>query len=90
MKKAQLITAVAEAANVTKAEAERTLDAFTAVARTALKEGKRVALTDFGTFTTKDRAARKGRNPSTGAEIDIPAKTVANFKPAPALVDHVA
>ena len=90
MKKSDLITAVAEAANVTKADAERTLDAFTAVARTALNEGKRVALPDFGTFTTQERAARPGRNPATGAAIQIPAKTVAKFKAAPALSDLIA
>lgn len=90
MKKAELIAAVAETANVSKADAERTLDAFTAVARTGLKEGKRISLPDFGTFTTKDRAARTGRNPKTGEPVAIPAKTVASFKPAPALADLVA
>lgn len=90
MKYSELIDAVAATANVTKADAERTLEAFTAVTRTALKEGKRVAIPDFGALSTKERAARKGRNPKTGEELDIPAKTVVAFKAYPALADHVA
>lgn len=90
MKKSELIDAVAATANVTKADAERTLEAFTAVARTALKEGKRVNLPDFGTFSTREQAARTARNPQTGAPVDVPAKTVAKFKAARALADHVA
>jgi DNA-binding protein HU-beta len=90
MKKSELIDAVAATANVTNADAERTLEAFTAVARTALKEGKRVSLPDFGTFTTKERAARQGRNPGTGQPIQIAAKTVTSFKASRALADHVA
>jgi len=90
MKKAELIDAVAATANVSKADAERTLEAFTAVTRTALAEGKRVQLTGLGTFVTKERAARTARNPSTGAPVEVPAKTVAAFKVAKSLADHLA
>ncbi|MCF6432636.1 HU family DNA-binding protein [Leisingera sp. MMG025] len=90
MKKSELIAAVASTADVSKADAERVLDAFTGVARTALSEGKKVPLTDFGTFVTKERAARAGRNPQTGQPLTVPAKTVAQFKPAKSLADHLA
>lgn len=90
MKKSELIAAVAAKAEVTKGDAEDVLDAFTQVARDALAEGKKVPLTDFGTFATKDRAARTGRNPQTGQPVQIPAKTVAQFKPAKSLADHLA
>ncbi len=90
MKKSELIDAVAAKANITKAQAELTLEAFTAVARTALKEGKRINLPDFGTFSTREQAARTARNPRTGAAVKVPAKTVAKFKPARALAEYVA
>ena len=90
MKKSELIAAVSAAANVSKADVERTLEALVAVTRTALSEGKKVTLSDLGTFSTKERAARKGRNPATGEALDIPAKTVAGFKVAKSLADHVA
>ena len=90
MKKSELIAAVAATANVTKADAERTLEAFTAVACTALKEGKRVPLTDLGVFSTHERAARQGRNPRTGEAITVEAKTVVKFKAARALSDYLA
>jgi len=90
MKKSELIAAIAATASISNAEAERTMDAFTAVARTALKEGKRVALTDFGAFSTRDQAARTARNPKTGEPVEVPAKTVVKFKVFSELADHVA
>lgn len=81
MNKNELISAMAEAADLSKADAGRALDAFTDAITGALKGGDKVTLVGFGTFSTSERKARKGRNPQTGAEIDIAAKTVAKFKP---------
>lgn len=90
MKKSELIASVAAAANVSNADAERVLDAFGAVSQTALKEGKAVTLPGFIKLEAKERAARKGRNPKTGAELDIPAKTTVRVKVLKALADHIA
>lgn len=81
MNKNDLVSAMADSAGITKSEAGKALDAFTESVTGALKKGDKVTLVGFGTFSTSDRAARKGRNPQTGAEIDIAAKTVAKFKP---------
>ncbi|MCD4774312.1 MAG: HU family DNA-binding protein [Bacteroidales bacterium] len=81
MNKAELIEAMASEANLTKADAKRALDAFIGATSGALKKGDRVALVGFGSFSVTKRAARKGRNPQTGKEINIAAKKVAKFKP---------
>ncbi|MEM9953075.1 MAG: HU family DNA-binding protein [Chloroflexota bacterium] len=81
MNKNELISAIADASDLTKADAGRALDAFTDAITGALKKGDKVTLVGFGTFSTSERKARKGRNPQTGEEIDIAAKTVAKFKP---------
>ena len=79
MNKAELVEAIAKKTGGTKASAELTLDAFLETVTGALNKGDSVALIGFGTFSVTKRAARKGRNPSTGAEIKIPASKVAKF-----------
>ncbi|HNQ12940.1 MAG TPA: HU family DNA-binding protein [Bacteroidia bacterium] len=89
MNKAELIDAIANEAKISKADATRALDGFITVTTKALKKRDRVALVGFGTFSTTKRAARVGRNPQTGKEIKIPAKTVAKFKPGSDLASRV-
>ena len=80
MNKAELVDAMASSAGISKADAKRALDAFIDTTSVALKKGDRVALVGFGSFSVKHRPARKGRNPQTGAEIQIAAKNVVKFK----------
>jgi len=90
MKKSELIAAVSATSKITKGDVEDVLDAFVQETRAALAEGDKVALPDFGTFSTKERAARAGRNPQTGQPLTVPAKTVVVFKPTKSLADHLA
>jgi DNA-binding protein HU-beta len=85
--KTQLVDEIAEAADISKAAAGRALDAFTDTVTAALKDGDQVALVGFGTFAVRDRAARSGRNPQTGATIQIAAAKVPAFKAGKALKD---
>ncbi len=80
MNKAELVDAMAEKANLSKADAKKALDAFIDATSGALNSGDRVSLVGFGSFSVSERAARKGRNPQTGAEITIAAKRVVKFK----------
>lgn len=80
MNKAELIDAIATSARITKADAQRALDATIDNVTKALKKGDKVSLVGFGTFTVAKRAARMGRNPQTGKSIKIAAKKVAKFK----------
>ncbi len=89
MNKSELIDAIAASADISKAAAGRALDAMTDSVTTALKGGDQVTLIGFGTFSVKDRAARTGRNPQTGAEIQIKAAKVPSFKAGKALKDAV-
>ncbi|TXR53542.1 DNA-binding protein HU-beta [Reinekea thalattae] len=89
MNKSELIDAVAAAADISKAAAGRALDAMVDSVTEALKEGDQVVLVGFGTFSVKDRAARTGRNPQTGAPIEIAAAKVPSFKAGKALKDAV-
>ena len=89
MNKAQLVEKIAADAEISKAAAARALDAFTGAVSTSLKDGESVALVGFGTFSVKARAARTGRNPQTGEEIQIAAATVPSFKAGKALKDGV-
>ncbi|MEJ6735454.1 MAG: HU family DNA-binding protein [Flavobacteriales bacterium] len=89
MNKAQLIDAMASDANLSKADAKRALESLTSNVTSALKKGDKVALIGFGTFSISARAARTGRNPQTGATIQIKAKKVAKFKAGSALSDSV-
>jgi DNA-binding protein HU-beta len=79
MNKAELVEAIAKKLGGTKASVETTLDALMETVTGALSKGESVALIGFGTFSMARRAARKGRNPATGAEIRIPASKVAKF-----------
>ena len=89
MNKSELIDAMADASELTKADAGRALDAFMSSVTDALKENDSVALVGFGTFSVKDRAERKGRNPQTGAEITIKAARIPSFKAGKGLKDSV-
>ena len=89
MNKAEVIDAVAEAADISKAAAARALDgALDAITR-ALKSGDTVTLVGFGTFSVRKRAARTGRNPQTGETIQIKASMSPGFKPGKALKDAI-
>ncbi|MFW5722243.1 MAG: HU family DNA-binding protein [Desulfohalobiaceae bacterium] len=89
MTKADLISKMADKANLTKANAERALNAFLeSVEETLVSEGK-LTLTGFGTFAVENRKSRKGRNPQTGKEITIPASKVVKFRPGKLLKDAV-
>jgi len=89
MKKVELVEAIAEKAGITKADANRSLDAFVEVVKESLAKGDKIALVGFGTFATSKRAAREGRNPQTGATVKIPARTAVTFKAGSALKDAV-
>ena len=89
MNKAELIDAIADSADISKAAASRALEAMITSITDTLKEGNQVSLVGFGTFSVKDRAARIGRNPQTGAPIDIAAAKVPGFKPGKVLKDAV-
>ena len=80
MNKAELIAKIAEDAGVTKTQANTALDSFVEAATKTSKGGGKVTMVGFGTFTVSKRKARKGRNPQTGAEINIKARKVARFK----------
>ena len=80
MNKAELIDAIASKSGLTKADAKRALDGFTAAISGALKKGDRVSLVGFGSWSVTTRSARTGRNPQTGKEIKIAAKKVVKFK----------
>jgi|TARA_E500000178_G_C16633651_1_gene578815 DNA-binding protein HU-beta len=87
--KSELIDAIASDADVSKASAGRALDSAIGAIMGALKSGDSVSLVGFGTFSVKHRAARSGRNPQTGAEIQIAAANVPSFKAGKALKDSV-
>lgn len=89
MNKSELIDSIAASADISKAAAGRALDAMTGSITDALKQGDQVTLIGFGTFQVKERAARTGRNPQTGAEIKIPASKVPGFKAGKSLKDSV-
>jgi DNA-binding protein HU-beta len=80
MTKAELIASMGKEAKISKASAEKAINAFTNTVMKALKKGDKLALTGFGTFSVAKRRARTGRNPQTGKEIKIAATRVAKFK----------
>lgn len=84
-----LIASVAEASELPKAKAAEVVDAVFSAIEGALKKKEEVRLVGFGTFATAIRKASKGRNPQTGAEIDIPESASVRFKPGKALKDAV-
>lgn len=87
MTKTELIDAIGNEADVSKAAASRALNATFAAIAASLKEGEPVSLVGFGTFLVRERSARTGRNPQTGDSIQIAAAKVPAFKPAKALKD---
>ena len=89
MNKTDLINAVSESANLTKKEAGLAVDAVFESIQKSLSNGDKVQLIGFGNFEVRERAARKGRNPQPGKEIDIPASKVPAFKAGKALKDAV-
>jgi DNA-binding protein HU-beta len=80
MTKAELIASIGKESKISKASAEKAVNAFTNAVTKALKKGDKLALTGFGTFSVAKRRARTGRNPQTGKEIKIPSTRVAKFK----------
>ncbi len=89
MNKTQLVDAMAGKSGLSKADAKKALDAFISVTGEALKANDRISLVGFGSFSISERAARTGRNPQTGAEIQIAAKKVIKFKAGSELNDVV-
>ena len=89
MNKQELIDNIASSADITKADAGRALDSVLDSITGALKGGDSVVLVGFGTFSVRDRKARVGRNPQTGAAIQIAAAKVPAFKAGKALKDAV-
>ncbi len=87
--KADMIEAIAKSADLSKAAAGRALEAVLAVIGSSLKSGDPVSLVGFGTFYVGERAARKGRNPLTGAEISIKAARIPKFRAGKGLKDTV-
>ena len=89
MNKSQLIDRVAQNADITKASANRAVDALIEAVAESLSSGDTVQLVGFGTFSVKERSARTGRNPQTGQEIAIPASKIPGFKAGKALKEAV-
>jgi DNA-binding protein HU-beta len=89
MNKSDFVNAVADSAELTKADAGRAVDAVVEVIKKALKKGDTVTLVGFGTFSVRKRAARQGRNPQTGDTIKIKASKSPAFKAGKALKDAV-
>ena len=89
MNKLDLIAAVAEETDISKAKAAEVVEAVFGAIEQSLKQKEEVRLVGFGTFVTTTREASKGRNPRTGAEINIPASSSVRFKPGKTLKDAV-
>ncbi len=89
MNKSDLVDAIAADAGISKASANKALDSFVENVGKALESGDSVSLVGFGTFTVSDRKARKGRNPQTGAEIEIPSSKAPVFKAGSKLKDRI-
>ena len=89
MNKSELIDAIASDSGLSKADAGRALEGFTAAVTKALKGGDSISMVGFGTFSVKHRAARNGRNPRTGETIKIKASNNPTFKAGKALKDAV-
>ena len=90
MNKAEFVGTIAEASGLTKADAERAVEAMFDTIKNAMKSGDSVSLVGFGTFVVRSRAARTGRNPRTGEEIKIAASKVPAFKAGKGLKDALA
>jgi len=89
MNKGDLINRIAENASLTKTQATEALNCVLNCVQESLKDGDKVSIVGFGTFTSVHKNARVGRNPQTGAAINIPAKNVVKFKPGKELMEGV-
>lgn len=89
MNKAELIDSIADLSGLTKKDAEKSLNATLEAILKSLTKGDEVSIANFGSFKVKMRSARKGRNPRTGEEMDIPAKNVISFSPGKNLRESV-
>ncbi|MDQ0350862.1 DNA-binding protein HU-beta [Alkalibacillus filiformis] len=89
MNKTDLVNTVAENADLSKKDASKAVDSVFEAITDSLTKSEKVQLIGFGNFEVRERSARKGRNPQTGQEIDIPASKVPAFKPGKALKDAV-
>ncbi|MFB5265977.1 HU family DNA-binding protein [Paenibacillus enshidis] len=89
MNKTDLINQVSEKAELSKKDATKAVDAIFDAISEALQSGDKVQLVGFGNFEVRERSARKGRNPQTGEEIEIPASKIPAFKPGKALKDGI-
>ncbi len=89
MNKGQLVEAISRDAGITKTQAQNALDAFVKNVQRSLKNGDKVTIVGFGTFSASTRAARMGRNPQTGQPIHIPARRVAKFSAGKALKEAI-
>ena len=89
MNKADLIEQIAQAAEISKSAAERSIDALVAAVKTSLRKDESLTLVGFGTFYAGKRAARVGRNPKTGAELKISAARLPKFRAGKALKDAI-
>ncbi|MDP4096656.1 HU family DNA-binding protein [Paenibacillus sp. P96] len=89
MNKTDLINQVSEKAELSKKDATKAVDALFDAISEALQSGDKVQLVGFGNFEVRERSARKGRNPQTGEEIEIPASKIPAFKPGKALKDGI-
>ena len=89
MNKNELVAAVAEKSELSKQDAGSAVDAVFDVIQSSMAKGEDIRLVGFGTFSVSHRAASKGRNPSTGAEVDIPARNVPKFAAGKGLKDAI-
>lgn len=89
MNKAELVKAMSDETNLTQKDIEKVLNSFVNQVSSALAKNDKVQLVGFGTFETRERAERTGRNPQTGAEMKIPASIVPAFKAGKALKENV-
>jgi len=90
MNKAELVEEVASRTGLTKKAARETVDTITSAITDSLARGEKVTLVGFGSFKVRKRNSRRGRNPQTGKEIQIPAKDVPKFEPGKNLKETVA
>ncbi|ASR47078.1 MULTISPECIES: HU family DNA-binding protein [Paenibacillus] len=89
MNKTDLINQVSESTELSKKDVTKAIDAVFEAISGALQNGDKVQLVGFGNFEVRERSARKGRNPQTGEEIEIPASKIPAFKPGKALKDGI-
>lgn len=89
MNKSELVDAAASSSGLPKVDMQRALDSVLDEITAAVKKGEKVALLGFGNFELRERAARTGRNPQTGAEMQVPASKAPAFKPGKAFKDAV-